>query len=84
MKNQTSLIVVMVFAILSTIFNIAGPKILAKSITISKGEKTVDVTRLMAVMGLCVKCGQDVQVEIDGADEEAAFEGMKAFFVENL
>lgn len=24
------------------------------SITISKGEKTVDVTRLMAVMGLCV------------------------------
>ena len=45
------------------------------SITISKGEKTVDVTRLMAVMGLCVKCGQDVRVEIDGADEEAAFEG---------
>ena len=55
-----------------------------RSITISKGEKTVDVTRLMAVMGLCVKCGQDVQVEIDGADEEAAFEGMKAFFEENL
>lgn len=54
------------------------------SIIISKGEKTVDVTRLMAVMGLCVKCGQDVQVEIDGADEEAAFEGMKAFFEENL
>ena len=54
------------------------------SITISKGENTVDVTRLMAVMGLCVKCGQDVQVEIDGADEEAAFEGMKAFFEENL
>ena len=54
------------------------------SITISIGEKTVDVTRLMAVMGLCVKCGQDVQVEIDGADEEAAFEGMKAFFEENL
>ena len=40
------------------------------SITISKGEKTVDVTRLMAVMGLCVKCGQDVRVEIDGADEQ--------------
>ena len=54
------------------------------SITISKGEKTVDVTRLMAVMGLCVKCGQDVRVEIDGADEEAAVEGMKAFFEENL
>ena len=26
----------------------------------------------------------DVRVEIDGADEEAAFEGMKAFFEENL
>ena len=44
----------------------------------------MDVTRLMAVMGLCVKCGQDVRAEIDGADEEAAFEGMKAFFEENL
>ena len=71
--------------------SIAAASILAKeakkyesSITISKGEKTVDVTRLMAVMGLCVKCGQDVRVEIDGADEEAAFEGMKAFFEENL
>ena len=50
----------------------------------AKGKKPVDVTRLMAVMGLCVKCGQDVRVEIDGADEEAAFEGMKAFFEENL
>ena len=41
--------------------SIAAASILAKeakkyesSITISKGEKTVDVTRLMAVMGLCV------------------------------
>ena len=53
-------------------------------VTLEKDGKSVDASRLMAVMGLCVKCGQDVQVEIDGADEEAAFEGMKAFFEENL
>ena len=53
------------------------------SITISKGEKTVDVTRLMAVMGLCVKCGQDVQVEIDGADEEAAVNALSEYLTKN-
>ena len=38
----------------------------------------------MALMGLGVKCGQTVTVEITGADEEAACEGVMAFFKENL
>ena len=58
------------------------------SITISKEKGMAAALSVAfrggAVMGLCVKCGQDVRVEIDGADEEAAFEGMKAFFEENL
>ena len=53
-------------------------------IVLSKDGKKAEATKLMAVMGLGVKCGQTVTVEITGADEEAAYEGMKAFFSENL
>ena len=53
-------------------------------VTLEKDGKSVDASRLMAVMGMGVKCGQTVEVEITGDDEETAFEGMKAFFEENL
>lgn len=53
-------------------------------ITISKDGKSAEATKLMAVMGLGVKCGQNVEVTVEGADEEAAFEGIKAFFEANL
>ncbi len=33
----------------------------------------------MAVMGLGVKCGDIVQIEIKGADEEAACEELRTF-----
>jgi Phosphotransferase system, HPr-related proteins len=39
---------------------------------------------LLAVMGLGVKCGQNVEIEISGEDEKKAYEGIKAFFEENL
>lgn len=35
-------------------------------------------------MGLAVKCGQTVRVEIAGDDEENACEAMKYFFEKNL
>lgn len=53
-------------------------------ITIEKGGKSVNLTKLMAVMGLGVKCGETVKITVDGADEDAAFEGVKTFFEENL
>lgn len=53
-------------------------------IVLSKDGKSAEATKLMAVMGLGVKCGQTVNVEITGTDEEAAYEGMMAFFKENL
>ncbi len=54
------------------------------TIQIVKDSKSAAATKLMAVMGLGVKCGDTVEVEIEGADEEAAFEGIKAFFESNL
>lgn len=53
-------------------------------IVVSLDGKQAEATRLMALMGLGVKCGQTVKVEITGADEEAACDGMAAFFQENL
>ena len=53
-------------------------------ITISKDGKSAEATKLMAVMGLGVKCGQSVEVSVEGGDEDAAFEGIKAFFAANL
>ena len=56
----------------------------ASKVVIRANGKSAEATRLMAVMGMGVKCGQTVEVEITGDDEEIAFEGMKAFFEENL
>ena len=53
-------------------------------IVLSQDGKKAEATKLIAIMGVAVKCGQTVAVEISGNDEEEAFEGMKSFFEENL
>ncbi len=53
-------------------------------ITITKGDKTVGCTKLMALMSLGVKCGDTVTITINGGDEAATEQGMKAFLKENL
>ena len=53
-------------------------------ITITKEGKTAEASKLMAVMSLGVKCGQTVQIAVEGADEEAAAAGIQAFFEANL
>ncbi len=53
-------------------------------VRIVKDGKSAVATKLMAVMGLGVKCGDTVAVEVEGADEDAACEGIKAFFESNF
>lgn len=53
-------------------------------VVLSKDGKKAEATKLMAIMGLGVKCGETVNVEITGTDEEAAYDGMTTFFKENL
>ena len=55
-----------------------------RKITITKDGKEVDVSKLMALMALAVKCGDNVTVTCDGADEDVALTEMKKFFEENL
>ena len=53
-------------------------------VSITKDGKSAEATKLMALMGLGVKCGENVEVSVEGADEDTAFEGIKAFFEANL
>lgn len=56
----------------------------ASTITITKDGKSAQATKLMAVMALGVKNGNTVTITVEGDDEEQAFEGIKAFFENNL
>ena len=53
-------------------------------IRIQKGEKSALATRLMAVMGLCIKCGDAITVTVSGKDEDAAAKAMQSFFAAQL
>ncbi len=53
-------------------------------ITVGMNGKTAEATKLMAIMSLGVKCGNTVEVTVEGDDEDVALEGMKAFFEQNL
>ena len=50
----------------------------------SSGEKSADLKRLFAVMGMGVKCGETVEVSVDGADETEAAQALEQFFRENF
>ena len=54
------------------------------TILLKKGEKEVNVLKLMALMGLGVKCGETVTVTIDGEDEETCAAEIEKFFNDNF
>ena len=54
------------------------------SVKISKGGKEVDAKRILGVMSLGVKKGEEITLRTDGADEEAAMEKLSAFLKDNL
>lgn len=53
-------------------------------VTLSKGETTVNARKLFAIMTLLVKAGDDIVMTFDGADEDAAAEGILTLLQENL
>lgn len=53
-------------------------------IVISCEGRKAEAVRLMALMSMGIRCGQEIQVEISGADEEAALEGIRTFLESNL
>ena len=56
-------------------------KELSSAVTITKGDRTVEATKLLAIMSLGVKKGEEITVS---ADSEEDLEKLKKFFEENL
>lgn len=52
------------------------------TVTLTKGEKTADLKKIFAVMGLAVKGGDAITVTCDGADEDAAAAELEKMFAE--
>jgi len=53
-------------------------------VAIQKGDREAEASRLMALMGLGVKCGDRILVKVEGEDEEAAAAAVEAFLQANL
>ena len=56
----------------------------SSAVKLTRGEKSADLKRLLAVMGMGVKCGETVEVSVDGADETEAAQALEQFFRENF
>lgn len=54
------------------------------TIIISKDDKSAKATALMKLMGMGIKKGDEVTVQAEGDDEEAAAAAIEAFLKENL
>ncbi len=54
------------------------------SVKIMRGEKSADLKRLFAVMGMNIKCGDTVTVSADGSDEDTAIKTLEDFFLSNF
>ncbi len=53
-------------------------------IKIEKDGKSADAKKLFSIMGLAVKCGNEIKVTCEGADEEQAAASLEKFFADNL
>lgn len=54
------------------------------TITITKGDKSASASQLMKLMSLGVKQGDEIEVTVEGGDEETACAAMEAFLQNNL
>ena len=59
-------------------------KFAGSTVTITKGEKSVNALKLMALMGMGIKQGDTVTVNVEGGDEEAVAAAIEDFFKNNL
>ena len=73
--------------------SVEGKDVIILDDMISSGDSILDVAkqlksrnakRIFAVMGLAVKCGQEITLKTDGENEEEAMNKLSAFLEENL
>lgn len=56
----------------------------SSDIGIEKGAVKADLKKLFSVMGMGVKCGDEVKITIDGADEEKAEKELFEYIKEHM
>ena len=54
------------------------------TITLAKGDKSVNLLKLMALMQMGIKQGDKVTVSVEGGDEEAVCAKIEEFFKANM
>ena len=54
------------------------------TVTVTKGDKSVNALKLMALMGMGIKQGDTVTVGIEGANEDEVAAAIEAFFKANF
>ena len=52
--------------------------------TVIKGDKRADARKMFGLMGLGIKGGDTIAISVEGAQEEEAAAGLKAFMEANL
>lgn len=53
-------------------------------ITVWKGDKSCDMRKLLALMGLAVKQNDEITVQVEGDDEDACAAAIEKFLKENF
>ena len=56
----------------------------SSKITVWKGDKSCDMRKLLALMGLAVKQNNEITVQVEGDDEAACAEAIEKFLKENF
>ena len=56
----------------------------SSKITVFKGEKSCDMRKLLQLMGLAVKQGDTINVQVEGDDEDACAAAIEAFLKEKF
>ena len=54
------------------------------TVTVEKGNKRADARKMFGLMGLGIKGGDTIAISVEGAQEEEAAAGLKAFMEANL
>lgn len=56
----------------------------SSKVTLKKGDKTGDAKRIFNIMGLSIKCGEEVEMMVEGENEQEEAAVLEAFVKENI
>lgn len=56
----------------------------SSTVKVLKNGKAADAKKIFGLMGLGVKQGEEIEVQVEGADEETAAAALETFLKENL